>query len=69
MNMYSYEIDRILKENNNYIPSATYETVLSSPQIDHVKYSPCGDEFEVWTNDGWYWKFKIYLEGKDYVKF
>lgn len=61
MNMYSYEINQILKENNNYIPSTTYETVLSSPQIDHVKYSPYGDAYEIWTSDGWYWKFKIYL--------
>lgn len=59
--MYSYEIDQILKENNNYIPSTAYETVLSSPQIDHVKYSPYGDVYEIWTSDGWYWKFKIYL--------
>lgn len=65
--MYSCEIDSILKENNYNIPSTTYEIVLSSPQIDHVKYSPYGDEFEIWTNDGWYWKFTIYLEEKDYV--
>lgn len=65
--MYSCEIDSILKENNYNIPSTTYEIVLSSPQISHVKYSPYGDEFEIWTNDGWYWKFTIYLEEKDYV--
>lgn len=65
--MYSYEIDQILKENKYYIPSTAYETVLSSPQIDHVKYSPYGDVYEIWTSDGWYWEFKIYLEEKDYV--
>lgn len=59
--MYSYEINQILKENKYYIPSTTYVTVLSSPQIDHVKYSPYGDVYEIWTSDGWYWKFKIYL--------
>lgn len=66
MNMYSYEIDQLLKENKYNIPSTAYERLLSSPQIDHVKYSPYGDEFEVWTSDGWYWKFNIYLEEKDY---
>ena len=67
MNMYSYEINQILKENKYYIPSTTYETVLSSSQIDHVKYSPYGDVYEIWTSDGWYWKFKIYLEEKENV--
>lgn len=64
--MYSYEIDNILRENNYNISSSTYKTILSSPQIDHVKYSPYGDCFEVWTSDGCYWKFKIYLKDKDY---
>ena len=67
--MYSYEIDQILKENNYNIPSTTYQIVLSSPQINHVKYSAYSDVFEIWTNDGWYWKFKIHLsEEKDYVE-
>lgn len=60
--MYSHEISNILKENNYNIPSSVYEIILSSPQIDHVKYSPYGDYFEIWTNDGCYWKFRIYLE-------
>lgn len=64
--MYNFEIDNILRENNYNIPSHVYEIILSSPQIDHVKYSPYGDYFEIWTNDGCYWKFKIFLEDKDY---
>lgn len=60
--MYSYEIDKIIKENNYNIPSYLYETALSSPQISHVKYDSYGDYFEIWTNDGWYWKFRIFLE-------
>lgn len=60
--MYSYEISNILMENNYNIPSKIYEMILSSPQIDHVKYDSFGDCFEIWTSDGCYWKFTIYLE-------
>lgn len=58
--MYSYEISNILIENNYNIPSNIYEMILSSPQIDHVKYDSYGDYFEIWTDDGCYWKFTIY---------
>lgn len=64
--MYSYEIDNIVKENNYNVPSSVYETLISLPQINHIKYDAYSDDFQIWTTDGYYWKIKIYfLEEKE----
>lgn len=58
--MYSYEIDELLEKNNYELDAQTYLLLLSSsPQINHVKYSAYGGYFEIWTSDGYYWKFNI----------
>lgn len=58
--MYTHEIDELLANNNYNLDAQTYLSLLSSsPQINHVKYSAYGDYFEVWTSDGYYWKFNI----------
>lgn len=58
--MYSDEINQLLKFTNYIINPDTYIKICEqSPQINHVKYSPFGDYFEFWTNDGYYWKFCV----------
>lgn len=59
--MYSCEIGNVLKLNNYNIDSDTYINICStSPQITHVKYNLYDQYFEMWTNDGYYWKFNVY---------
>lgn len=62
--MYSYEIDQILETQNNSIDSDTYLHICNnSPQIVRVKYEAFEDKFHVWTNDNYYWTFKVNLRG------
>lgn len=61
--MYSHEIEQLLKIRNYLIDSEEYLNIMTtSPQIDHVKYSPYTDDFETWTNDNYYWKYKVYVK-------
>ena len=61
--MYSWEIDQKMKEYNYNIPSFLYIDIISnSPQIKYIKYNPYDNSFEIWTNEGIYWKFKVYLK-------
>ena len=63
-NMFSWEIDKILNENNFAINAETYIQIIStSPQINHIKYQAFGDYFEVWTDDRYCWKFKVEKKG------
>lgn len=63
--MYSHEIDQLLKIRNYLLESEEYAHVMrTSPQIDHVKYSPYTDDFETWTSDNYYWKYKVYIKDK-----
>lgn len=59
--MYSYEIDRTLKSQNYNIDSETYSKICSfSPQIIRIRYSPYSNDYEMWSNDNYYWKFAMY---------
>lgn len=59
--MYSYEIADIMQRHNNNINADTYIHIIqTSPQINHIIYKPFGNYFEMWSNDGYYWKFTIY---------
>lgn len=59
--MYSWELHKFLEERDNML---TPEELLfvtdmnEHPQIDHVKYNPYGDFFEMWDNTGDYFDFK-----------
>lgn len=59
--MYSYEINQTLESHNYNIDSETYIDVCStSPQISRVKYDPCDNKYEIWTNDNYSWKINVY---------
>ena len=62
-NMYSHEITQTMESNNYNIDSEIYFQICnSSPQIDHIKYDPCERCHEMWSNDGYNWKFKVYQQ-------
>ena len=59
--MYSYEIEKYLKERNYYLKINELIFITNTkvhPQIDHIKYNAFGDYFEMWTKDGYYFKFE-----------
>ena len=63
--MYSYEIDSIMKQNDNTISVNTYINICStSPQIIRTHYEAFGDYFEIYTEDRYYWKFRVVKERK-----
>lgn len=58
--MYSYEIDNYLKERNYYLNSeeVQYITDISiHTQIYRISYNQEFNYYEMWTSDGWYFKF------------
>lgn len=56
--MYSHEIEELLKFKQNLIDIYEYcEIIKTSPQIDHVLYQD--EHFNLFTNDGYTFKFKI----------
>lgn len=58
--MYSEEIDQLLKSRNYILDPDTYmEICIHSPQIDHIKYTPFEHYFQMWTKDGYFWKFSL----------
>lgn len=59
--MYSHEIQQLLQIRNYLISSQEYLNIMkTSPQINHVKYNQYSNEFETWTSDDYYFKYKIY---------
>lgn len=58
--MYDWEIQNFLAERNHRLESKEYIYLCDTcPQINHVKYNPYGNYFEVWT-DSSYFKFEVY---------
>lgn len=61
--MYSHEIDNVLNENNYDIGSNIYLHICrTSPQLIHIKYDAYSNSFQMWSNDGYYWKFAVHRE-------
>ena len=64
--MFSWEIDKILNENNFAINAETYIQIIStSPQINHINYQAFDDYFKIWTDDRYEWKFKVITQKTD----
>lgn len=55
--MYSYEIAKLLKLRYNLVSIREYIQIVSSPQVDHVKYE--NDEFKIWTMDNYVFRLRI----------
>ena len=61
--MYSHEIQQLFELRNYLISNIEYLNIIdTSPQINHVRYNSYSDEFETWTNDNYYFKYKVYLK-------
>lgn len=58
--MYSWEIAKLLKIRYNLVSIKEYIQIVSSPQVDHVKYED--NQFKIWTNDGYTFTFRIRRE-------
>lgn len=59
--MYSWEIKAILEEYNYNIPSNIYTAISQSEQIIKIKFDAYNDDYELWTSDGGYWRFKVHF--------
>ena len=55
--MYSEEIKALIEARNYFVSLKEYLMIINSSQIDHIKYE--NQMFNVWTKDGYYFKFKI----------
>ena len=63
--MYSWELQRELEKYNYNIPLSCYREICDiekNPQIARIKYEPFDSYFEMWTNDGFSWRFKVYRD-------
>lgn len=61
--MYSYEIQQLLQLKNYLLSNKEYiDMINTSPQINHVRYNPYENEFETWTDDNYYFKYKVYVK-------
>jgi len=59
--MYTYEIIQYLQNRHFNISNREYiDMVNNSEQIDHVRYNPYGDSYEIWTTDGYYANFTVH---------
>lgn len=59
--MFSHEISGIMESCHYNIDSKTYINILlSSPQLDGVKFDPYNHSYEMWDEENNYWKFTVY---------
>lgn len=58
--MFTYEIKNLIEYKQYLLEVEEYLSIIdTSPQIARVKYDNYNDEFEIWTNDYGYFKFKV----------
>lgn len=61
--MYSDELFRYLEERRYILSTNEYLHVCyTCPQINDVKYNAFSDEFEIWTDDRYNFRFKVKKE-------
>ena len=60
--MHSHDIKRLLELKKNLVTNKEYFMIISSPQIDHIKYED--DIFKIWTTDGYKFELRINNENK-----
>ena len=59
--MYSWEIQQLLELRNFLISNKEYFNILdTSPQIKGIEYKPDEQNFYMWTDDRYNFKFKVY---------
>ena len=55
--MYSHEIKELLRIKKNVVNIKEYMSIVSSPQIDHIKY--IDGMFNIWTTDNYKFELKL----------
>ena len=61
--MYSWEIDKFIKNRNYKLSSIEYCNLCdTSSQINRIKYNQIFNNYEIWTDDNYYFKFKVYYQ-------
>lgn len=61
--MYSWEIDKFIKDRNYKLSSIEYCNLCdTSHQINRIKYNQIFNNYEIWTDDNYYFKFKVYYQ-------
>ena len=61
--MYSFEIQKLMELRNYLLSVKEYFYVCdTSPQIVRVSYNPFDNNFNIYTNDNYNFKFKIKKE-------
>ena len=59
--MYSWEIEQLLKLKDYLISNKEYfEICDTSPQIKGIEYKPFDNNFYMWTDDNYNFRFKVY---------
>lgn len=59
--MYSWEIQKLLEIKNYIISNKEYFHICNtSPQIRGIEYKKDEDNFYMWTDDRYNFKFKVY---------
>ena len=73
--MYSWEIANFLAERNYYIGGDDLIFITNPkehPQLDHIKYNPWNNQYEMWDREGNYFCFQampwVEAEEKGLVK-
>lgn len=55
--MHNHEIIELLKRKKNIVNYMEYVQIISSPQVDHVKFED--EQFYIWTKEGLKFELKI----------
>lgn len=65
--MYDWELQNYLQQHNYTLTHYEYDDVCKGcPQLNHVKYNPYDDCFEAWSDEGNYFRFKVYYAGESW---
>ena len=58
--MYSWEIQQLMEYKNYLLTCKEYiDMVFGSSQITRVRYNPYSNDYEIWTTDDYYVRFKV----------
>ena len=64
--MYSWEIQNKLQKKNYILTGEEYIDICkNSSQISQIKYNGFDDNYEIWTTDNYYWKFRLTTKGEN----
>ena len=66
--MYSWEIEEFLKQRDHIVTPEECMMIINpdqSNQITTIKYYACNNEYQIQTNDGYYFIFFVKMKEKE----